>query len=343
NKYRLPLRYCLRHKPTTKKPRPDHSGRGFSVQLSRSDLAALEALAVVFVEVLLAQANRLGGHFDELVVVDEFQRLFQGELDRRHQGDDFVLARGTHVVEFLALGGVDGQVVVAAVDAAQLAFVDILAGLKEQLAAALQGFQRVGQRLAGGHGHQNAVLAVGDFARLDRPIMAEGRGQDAGTRGHGQEAVAETDQATGRDGVFQAHTALAIRDHVGQIALTQAHLFHQRTLVGFLDVDDDVLVGLLLLAVDVLDHHFRTAHGQLEAFTAHGFNQYRQVQFTTAGNLEFVGRVAFFDAQGDVVQQFLFQTLLDVAAGDELVFFVAERRVVDLEGHGHGRLVHGQR
>src|SRR5690606_21872591 len=121
-----------------------------------------------------------------------------------------------------------------------------------------------------------------------------------------------------------------------------AHLFHQRTLVLLFDVDDDILVGLLLLAVDFLDDHFRAAYGQLEAFTAHGFNEYRQVQFTTAGDLELVRGVAFFNAQGDVVQQFLLQTLLDVAAGDELAFLAGERRVVGLEGHGHGRLVNGQ-
>ena len=67
------------------------------------------------------------------------------------------------------------------------------------------------------------------------------------------------------------------------------------------------------------------------------------MQLTTAGDLELVGAVAFFNAQGHVVQQLLVQTLLDVAAGDELAFLAAERRVVDLEGHGNGRLVDGQR
>ncbi|MNZ27469.1 hypothetical protein D3C78_446880 [compost metagenome] len=66
------------------------------------------------------------------------------------------------------------------------------------------------------------------------------------------------------------------------------------------------------------------------------------MQLTTAGNLELVSRVAFFNAQCNVVQQLFVQTFLDVTAGDELAFLAAERRVVDLEGHRNGRLVNGQ-
>src|SRR3546814_9473225 len=50
-----------------------------------------------------------------------------------------------------------------------------------------------------------------------------------------------------------------------------------------------------------------------------------------------------FNAQCHVVEQLLVQTLLDVTAGHELAFFTAEWRVVDLEGHGNGWLVDGQR
>lgn len=67
------------------------------------------------------------------------------------------------------------------------------------------------------------------------------------------------------------------------------------------------------------------------------------MQFATAGNLELLRAVARLDAQRHVMQQFLLQALLDVAAGDELAFAAGERRIVDLEGHAHGRLVDGQR
>ncbi len=67
------------------------------------------------------------------------------------------------------------------------------------------------------------------------------------------------------------------------------------------------------------------------------------MQLTTAGDLELLRAVALLDTQRHVVQQFLVQTVLDVAAGDELAFLAGEGRVVDLEGHGYGRLVDGQR
>ena len=67
------------------------------------------------------------------------------------------------------------------------------------------------------------------------------------------------------------------------------------------------------------------------------------MQLTTAGDLELVSRVAFFNAQSNVVQQLFVQTFLDVTGRHELAFFTAERRVVYLESHGNGWLVNGQR
>src|SRR3546814_3207081 len=84
------------------------------------------------------------------------------------------------------------------------------------LAARLQGFQRVGQCLAGSNRYQNTVLTAGHVAGLHHVVTIEDRSQDAATGGQGQELVTETDQATSRDVVLKAHTALAIRNHVGQ-------------------------------------------------------------------------------------------------------------------------------
>ena len=44
---------------------------------SRAGGGALGAFALVFVEELFAQPDGLGGDLDQLVVVDEFERLFQ--------------------------------------------------------------------------------------------------------------------------------------------------------------------------------------------------------------------------------------------------------------------------
>jgi hypothetical protein len=63
------------------------------------------------------------------------------------------------------------------------------------------------------------------------------------------------------------------------------------------------------------------------------------VQFAAAGHFEHVGVSGVVDAQGDVLQQFLFEALADLAAGDVLAFTTGQRRGVDHEVHGQGRLV----
>src|SRR5688572_15522438 len=93
-------------------------------RLAVGDLALL-ALALVLREQLLAQANARRRDLDELVVVDELERLLERELDRRGQDDVLVGTRGADVREFLALGRVHHEVVVAAVDADDHALVDL--------------------------------------------------------------------------------------------------------------------------------------------------------------------------------------------------------------------------
>ena len=51
------------------------------------------------------------------------------------------------------------------------------------------------------------------------------------------------------------------------------------------------------------------------------------------------GAAGFFDANGDVGEQFAVQALAQVAAGDQRAFLAAEGRVVDAELNGDGGLV----
>src|ERR1700674_2162211 len=76
------------------------------------------ALAIVLGEESLAQADRLGRDFHQLVVLDELDGGLERELDRRREGHRLVLARGAHVGQLLALYGIHDEIVVAAVDAA---------------------------------------------------------------------------------------------------------------------------------------------------------------------------------------------------------------------------------
>ncbi len=96
------------------------------------------------------------------------------------------------------------------------------------------------------------------------------------------------------------------------------------------------------LAVDFSLYHFRARYAQLVTFPAHGFDQYRQVQFTPAGDLELVGAVALLHAQRDVVNQFLFQAVLDIARGDVFAFPPGKGGVVDHKRHADRGFVHGQ-
>ena len=68
------------------------------------------------------------------------------------------------------------------------------------------------------------------------------------------------------------------------------------------------------------------------------------MQLAAAADLELVGVVGFLDLQRDVVQGLAHQAVAQLARGQELaaaaVLHAGERRIVDLERHADGRLVH---
>ena len=97
--------------------------------------------------------------------------------------------------------------------------------------------------------------------------------------------------------------------------------------------------GSMQLAIDVSGDDLGAADHELEAFAAHHFDQDGELQFAAAENLEAVRASGLFDANGDVGEQFFFQTLAQVARGDELAFASGHGRVVDGELHGDRRLV----
>src|SRR5205814_6451286 len=101
---------------------------------------------------------------------------------------------------------------------------------------------------------------------------------DAGAARHGHELSLEADQAARRDAIVETHAALAVGQHVEQLAAAPAELLHHRALVRFLDVDREHLVGLAAHAVDLLEHHARARHGELVALAAHVLEPDCQVQ-----------------------------------------------------------------
>ena len=75
------------------------------------------APALALAQPRFPNANRPGGDLDELVVVDERQRLLERKLHRRREQDVLVTAGGADVGELLLLERVDREIVRPAVDA----------------------------------------------------------------------------------------------------------------------------------------------------------------------------------------------------------------------------------
>src|SRR5947208_262998 len=91
---------CWTRRPTSCNRGPcAHRGSRGRGRRARSGgfFVSRRALAVALREETLAQANRLGRHLDELIVIDEFHRALQRELDRWREQHVLVLAGRTHV------------------------------------------------------------------------------------------------------------------------------------------------------------------------------------------------------------------------------------------------------
>ena len=310
--------------------------------LPSSVVLPLRFFPIVFGEQFFADAHGFGRDFDEFVVVDEFQCLLEGVADRRGENEVFVRARRADVGQLFGFERVDGEVVVAAVDADHHAFVHFVAVADKEAAAVLQVKERVGERLAGCHRDENAVVPRFAEAVFFRAVVVEGLEFEATAGGERHEFSLEADEAARRDEVFEADAAFAVRHHVAQFAFALAHALHHRPLVLFVQIQDDEFVGFVRFAIDFFVDDFGTRDAQFVAFAPHGFDEDGKMQFAAAADFEFVRVVHFFDAQRDVVDEFAVKALLDLAAGDVFAFAPGKGRVVYLEGHAHRRLINGE-
>ena len=90
----------------------------------------------------------------------------------------------------------------------------------------------------------------------------------------------------------------------------------------------------------VFGDNLRLADGQLEAFAAHLLDEDGQRELATALDLPGVRALGGEHLDGDVTDQFLVQAVLDLAGGDLGALDLAgQRRGVDTDGHGDGRVV----
>ena len=107
------------------------------------------------------------------------------------------------------------------------------------------------------------------------------------------------------------------------------------------DIDREVLDGLHLLAVDLLDDHLGAGDRELIALPPHGLDQHREVELATAADHELVGGVGLLDPQPKVDVELLEEAGAELARGAELPLTAGEGRVVDAEGHPHRGLLDG--
>ncbi|CCV04643.1 hypothetical protein MESS2_1340046 [Mesorhizobium metallidurans STM 2683] len=309
--------------------------------LSRADHLGrlLETLALVRVEIELAQPDGLRRHFDQFVVLDPGQRPLQRHADRRRQLDRFVLAGGTDVGQLLALQHIHFEIVVAAMDADDHALIDLDARIDDHRAAVFQVPHGVSHRLALLVGDQHAVGAARQFALVGL-IGMEQPVHHGGAARIGQQFRLVADQAARRRVEDDALAVAAGRAQLDHLGLALRHFLDDDAGMLLVDVDDDFLDRLQQFAIVALLHDdARPRHGDLEALAAHRLDQHGQLQFAAAGDEEgiLVGR--FLDLQRDIALGFAQQAVADDAAGHLVAFGAGQRAVVDQERHGHRRRI----
>ena len=248
----------------------------------------------------LAQTNRLGRDFNKFVVLDEFNAVFQRQLDRWRNLDRVFLAGNTEVGQLLGTCGVDHQIVVTAVDTHNHAFVDGIVGTHKHSATIIQLAQRVSENFPGIHRNQHAVLAPADVT-LVRLVAIEDVGNQARAARQVQEFIGKSDQATRRDAVLQAHAAAAVRLHAAQFTFAFAQSLHHAALVLVFDVDGHQFDWLVLFTVHFFHHDARLADCQFVTLAAHVFQQNGQVQLSATHDFEDTFFAGFLDAQGHIV------------------------------------------
>lgn len=259
-----------------------------------------------------AQADGFGGDFDEFIVGNEFDGLFEAEFAMGNEANGFVGGRRAHVGELLFAGDVDFHVLFAGIFADDHAFVDVHGGADEKFAAFLQtpkgvrggDARAIGDESAGGT--QRHVSAVID------PTFKDGVNERGAAR-VGQKLAAEADEAARGDFEFEANAAGAVIAHLGHFAAAGAERFHDDAdeIVG--DVDDDAFLRLEFAAAFIANDDFGLSNHEFETFAAHGFDEDGELQFAAAENAEGFGRVGIFDSNADVGEQFALEAIAEVA------------------------------
>ena len=281
----------------------------------------------------LAQADEVRRHFDQFVLVDIGDRLFERQPLGRRKLDGVVLAAGAEVGQRLRFQRVDFQIFVSRVFTNHHALVDGFAGLDHQNAARLEIAECIADRFTGFGRDQDAVAATRDIA-LVGAVFFEQSVHDAGAAGVRQELAMIADKAARRGREGQAGLAATAGSHIGHLGLAASHLLDDRARILFVDVDDDgfIWLGALAIFVDTVNDA-RTTDRQFEPFAAHRFDQHAQLQFTAPGDFKGILRRAFGDLDRDIAFGFALQAVRDHPAGNLGAIATGIGRIIDRKGH----------
>src|SRR5690606_25079891 len=199
------------------------------------------------------------------------------QLDGRHQVNMFVLAGSPYVGELLLANRVDHEIIVAAVNADDHAFIERILRFDEHAATLLQLPERISHGLAFVLADEHTIAAFAQGTFLDRPVLIEDVTHDACAAGQVEEVTLKADESARRNAIFQAGSTAPVSHHVDELALAAAQFFHDSALMTILDVDRQQLIGLQALSIDFLEHHARTRNGQFIAFATHVLDKNGQV------------------------------------------------------------------
>lgn len=223
-----------------------------------------------------------------------------------------------------------------------LIFVNFCIVIEEQFIAILQIEQRERDRFILIVRDQYVVLTLIYFIRTYVVVVVEGGVQQISIGSYGYEFRTEVNQITVWDYVVETYAVFIVWIYVFQVVFTFVQRLYYRILMLFFNVQSYVFIRFLFTIVDFTEDNFRTGYRQFEIFTTYVFDQNRQVQFVTIRNAERIGVFGFFYAQRNVVYQFFVQTIQDLTRRYEFIFFIVERRGVNVEEYRNGRFINGE-
>ena len=298
--------------------------------------SALRFQSVFSIQNSLSDPYRLGCCLDKLVVADKLDRLLKAEEHGRCQKELFIRARRTDRGELLLLAGVESDILHLGALADDHTLIYGLTGNNEHSAAVLAVINAVGGGLVGLACNKRAGESHGDLALIGC-VAVENGVENTLAVGVGHKLGSVTEEATGGDEVFKAHSRADLM-HLKELALSLTELFDDCAHILLGHVNGKALYGLALLAVDLLEEYARSRTADLIALAAHCLEKDRKMHLASARNKEFLGRVAVAYAEGNVLEELAVESVADLTRGNKLTLAACEGRIVDREGHFDGGL-----